>query len=363
PVAFRMPCCDSLNTVSPRFYAEIFNKTTAKGNFLSISSSVFNMFTADDPDIPRELVLDPDGREKFRKYLPRGLVREGKTFDTFVNDIEDYPYPYVINRLCWEFPCVVPSDWSAQHLQKPNNPDTLRDLKAALDVTVLKQGVYNLVFHPHGWIKAEQIVELIDHAVARHGKKVKFLTFREALDRLQKNLLNSGSLRDPRHGIAAAILDLDGDGYQDVVSTFYDAALARIWSPRDRTWRQTKFPGIKALAPPGTLNRPMFAVLDPRGLPSALCTVPSPVGQPRWLLLGGVRWIPDVALARLPIPGADAPSAHGAFVSTDLGIRFRDLDRDGICEVLIANSKSSGAYRWDEAGKQWSKLAFSFPSG
>ena len=26
PIAFRMPCCDSLNTVSPRFFAEIFNK-------------------------------------------------------------------------------------------------------------------------------------------------------------------------------------------------------------------------------------------------------------------------------------------------------------------------------------------------
>ena len=28
PVAFRMPCCDSLNTPSPRFFAEIFNKTS-----------------------------------------------------------------------------------------------------------------------------------------------------------------------------------------------------------------------------------------------------------------------------------------------------------------------------------------------
>ncbi|MGE3316871.1 MAG: polysaccharide deacetylase family protein, partial [Planctomycetaceae bacterium] len=27
PVAFRMPCCDSLNTVSPRAFAEIFNRT------------------------------------------------------------------------------------------------------------------------------------------------------------------------------------------------------------------------------------------------------------------------------------------------------------------------------------------------
>src|SRR4029077_19945145 len=111
---------------------------------------------------------------------------------------EDYPYPYVVNRMCWEFPCVVPSDWSAQHLQKPNNPDTLRDLKAALDITVLKQGVYNLVFHPHGWIKAEQIVELIDHAVAKHGKKVMFLTFREALERINKNVLDGKPLRDDK---------------------------------------------------------------------------------------------------------------------------------------------------------------------
>ena len=33
PVAFRMPCCDSMNSVSPRFFAEIFNKTTPEGRF------------------------------------------------------------------------------------------------------------------------------------------------------------------------------------------------------------------------------------------------------------------------------------------------------------------------------------------
>src|SRR5262249_20738563 len=85
PVAFRMPCCDSLNTVSPRFYAELFNKTTPKGNFLSIDSSVFNVFTSNDPDLPRDLVIDPDGRDKFLKYLPADR--------TFVNTIENYPYP------------------------------------------------------------------------------------------------------------------------------------------------------------------------------------------------------------------------------------------------------------------------------
>ena len=57
-----------------------------------------------------------------------------------------------------------------------------------------------MVFHPHGWIKAEQIIELIDHAEQKHGKKVKFLTFREARDRLKQNFLGGQPLRDPKTG-------------------------------------------------------------------------------------------------------------------------------------------------------------------
>src|SRR6185312_1597119 len=112
---------------------------------------VFQLFTPADPSLPRALVQELDGRERFRKYLP---------FRSFVNTIENYPYPYVIGRRCWEFPCMVPSDWEAQNVQKPNNPKTVEDLKAALDAVVAKQGVFNLVFHPHNWIKPEQIVEL-----------------------------------------------------------------------------------------------------------------------------------------------------------------------------------------------------------
>ena len=46
PVAFRMPCCDSMSSVSPRFFAEIFNRTTPQGQFLAIDTSVFQVFTA-----------------------------------------------------------------------------------------------------------------------------------------------------------------------------------------------------------------------------------------------------------------------------------------------------------------------------
>src|SRR6266545_5382142 len=31
PLAFRMPCCDSMNSPSPRFYAEIFNRVSSTG--------------------------------------------------------------------------------------------------------------------------------------------------------------------------------------------------------------------------------------------------------------------------------------------------------------------------------------------
>src|SRR5207249_2677508 len=165
-----------------------FNRTNAAGQFLTIDSSVMNIFTTNDPSLPRQLVTELDGREKFRKYVP---------FPSFTTTIADYPYPYVIGKLCWEFPALMPSDWDAQHLHGANNPATVADWKATLDATVLKQGVLDLIFHPHGWIRSEQIVELIDYAVQKHGSKVRFLTFREAQERLDKNLLLGHPLRAP----------------------------------------------------------------------------------------------------------------------------------------------------------------------
>ncbi|SVC43905.1 uncharacterized protein METZ01_LOCUS296759, partial [marine metagenome] len=152
PVAYRMPCCDSMNSLSPRFFAEIFNKTSVDGRYLQIDSSVFNITTSKDKSLPRKLVLDADGKERFGKYLSK--------MNSYVGTIEDYPYPFVINRLCWEFPCLVPSDWEAQNLIGNQQPQMLEDWKRALDVTVHKQGVMNLVFHPHGWSSSAQLVEL-----------------------------------------------------------------------------------------------------------------------------------------------------------------------------------------------------------
>src|SRR5205823_14105611 len=101
-----------------------------------------------------------------------------------------------------------------------------------------------MVFHPHGWIRSEQIIDLIDHAVSKHGKKVKFLTFREAEERLNKYLLGGQPLRHPKTGgdNGVRLLDVNHDGYLDVVISNEEVHQTRVWSPKTRSWQAGDFP-------------------------------------------------------------------------------------------------------------------------
>ncbi len=389
PVAFRTPCCDSLNTVSPRLFSEIINRTTPGGNFLQLDSSVFTLYTADDPSIPRELVTDPDGREKFRKYIPRKLARGNVVHDGFVNTIENYPYPYVIQRLCWEFPCMVPSDWSANHLHQPNNPDTVRDLKAALDITVLKQGVFNLVFHPHGWIKSEQVIELIDHAVAKHGKKVKFLNFRECVERLNKNMLDGQPLRNKQgNDNGVRLLDVDHDGFIDVLRTGDVTAHLRVWNPDRNQWKRAPEPfrGWEA-------SQLQFAVKSPRGeasvflkgfgsvwttwpwleasehpLPDEKITASQyldidgdgsaefiysswlkPANRPEMVLVGHAKKMGQNESWKLPTACSLVSQSGG-----DEGVRFVDVNGDGRLDFVISNAARYGVWLFESVDQGWS---------
>jgi putative membrane-bound dehydrogenase-like protein len=362
PVAFRMPCCDSLNTPSPRFWAEIFNKTTAKGKFLTIDSSVFLLLTPNDPELPRELVLTPDGTERFRKYMPKDR--------TFVNTIEDYPYPYVIGRLCWEFPCMAPSDWEAQHLQKPNNPQTVRDWEAALDAVVTKQGVFTMVFHPHNWIKNEQIVELIDYADRKYGKKVKFLNFAEAEERLNKNLLAGEPIRHPKSGMdnGVRMLELNGDGYLDVVIGNDDLKRTRIWSPKQSKWIDVAFP--KTID-----DTARFGILQ-LGASTLLSLT---VKESKAWRFDGKRWVDDswllnglktnrVSKREKPLSPEGRGKPEGAFAPEErvvthfLGTLLRDLDGDGRCELIVSNSDQQAIYEWFAPNGKWTKFPFTLPT-
>ncbi len=227
PVAFRTPCCDSLNTVSPRFYREIFSQRTAEQRYLQLDSSVFTFFTSEDPELPRDLVLDADGQERFLKYLPRGNSFGGNRHDHFVNYVRNHPYPWLIGETCWQIPCLAPSDWSAQHLQGVNNPRTVEDWKAAIDLTVIKQGCFSLVFHPHGWIRAEQVLELIDHAVAKHGRRVRFLNFREVAAKLNQAYSGGQTLREQVPQVLAEVTQARREG-PTALSTLESADVAAL---------------------------------------------------------------------------------------------------------------------------------------
>ncbi|MBN2475095.1 MAG: polysaccharide deacetylase family protein [Pirellulales bacterium] len=320
PVAFRMPCCDSMSSVSPRFFTEIFGKTTPSGNFLAVDSSVFLLYTAADGELPRELVLDAGGQQRFRKYVPTDRI--------MANLIEDYPYPYVIDRLCWEIPALMPSDWDAQHRNGVCSPATVADLKAAVDATVVKQGVFALCFHPHGWIRNDQIVEMIDHAVAVHGRKVKFLTFREVYDRLTKHFLGGRPLRaaDGRDN-GVRVFDQDGDGHMDAV---FDAGKAQ---PARGRLVDLDGDGVREwiVAETGEVRQRL-----PDGSPEAFIRLPF----------------------HLP-PGTSLVDQQGR----DAGLRFVDVDEDGRLDVVFSNARGYCVHLLTSMEAGWSRGVLSGKRG
>lgn len=352
-VAFRMPCCDSMNSASPRFYAEIFNKTTPAGNFQKMDSSVMVLFTPSDPALPRELVMQDDRQQRFRKYLP--------TERKFINYVEDYPYPYVIARLCWEMPTAIPDDWQGINLQGNYNPITVGDMKAAIDAAAIKQGIYVLTFHPGGWIRNDQVIDMIDHVVEKHGKKAMFLNFREAYERLTKNLLGGEPLRTAKgQDNGVRLLDVNNDGYMDVVIGNQTVRQTRIWQPETEQWTCVDFPvEIVSANEQGDLCDAgvRFGVLQKSGQASFLVRNEKVAGL--WHFAGG-KWEADAqGMAGLE---AGAPVAT-ARSGRDLGVRLRDLDRDGVCELIVGNPRQQAVFQWLPEPRGWRKLPFALPAG
>jgi putative membrane-bound dehydrogenase-like protein len=354
PVAFRLPCCDSINSPGPRFFAEIFNKTTTKGHFLTLDSSVLNLPIMEDPTLRRSLVRDSDGGDRLRKYLPEN--------GEFVNYIENYPYPYVINRLCWEIPCSVPSDWEGFHIQGAFSTDTVADMKAALDMAVLQKGIYCLVFHPHGWIQNTQVVGLIDYVTEHYGGRVKFLNYAEVHKRLNDHLLAGQPLRAADGGDnGVRLLDVNHDGYMDVVTANSAVRATRIWSPNPGVWKTSEFPVPIVEHSPQVPTQEVgvrFGVLDTSGNAAAL--VRSETNEGAWVF-DGEHWAAKPEwLKGLDLGGDLVLTSLGG---QDRGVRLHDLDGDGKCELVVGNDTQRAVFAWSESDKTWHQAPFHLPEG
>ncbi|MEN9573403.1 MAG: hypothetical protein RL514_1258 [Verrucomicrobiota bacterium] len=423
PVAFRMPCCDSMNSPSPRFYAEIFNRTSPDGNFLQADSSVMCLLTDDFLKrygaTPRPQTPDPIP-SSFRKYFPATTnAFTKKSLANFGTYIEDYPYPYVINRTCWEFPAMVPSDWEAFNAHGPTNAATVADWQLALDAVVRAQGVFTFIFHPHAWIRADQIIQFIDHAERTHGKKVKFLTFKEAVERLNKHALQGHSLREVNgveNGVRA--MDANNDGFLDFVWGTTIHSFTRVWKPETDAWTNVLFgsPIVEFNKRGGAVDRQArFGVMQSNGFASFVSDnstglqvviregegfgrfVSAPNArqvETSWGHFDGSNWrLLDDFRKGLVVDGYRVatglvtewekrflilrPSANGGFdekdtrgseqerpaAMQDSGVRLRDFDRDGRCELLVSNDKQNALFAWSDTERAWKKLSYALPPG
>ena len=47
----------------------------------------------------------------------------------------------------------------------------------------------------------------------------------------------------------------------------------------------------------------------------------------------------------------------------DTGVRLRDADNDGRCELIVGNPKQNAVFGWSETEQAWKKLAYALPAG
>jgi putative membrane-bound dehydrogenase-like protein len=223
----------------------------------------------------------------------------------------------------------------------------LADWKANLDVTVQKKGTMTLVFHPYGWSSPDQWVELIDYATAKYGRRVKFLTFKESLERLQKTVGRFPDL-EAQARTWFRLADLDHDGYLDILLA--ENGCSRLWEPKAGAWSGwNKEPATPdyywaALDIGGYLKD-----IDHDGTPELIAES----GIFRWGTKSGAK---DPAWNKLHF---DVP--FGA--RPDTGLALVDLDEDGFDDVVISDAKGSVIYLFMNFDKGWSRFVLDSKRG
>lgn len=347
PVAIRLLPTDRAEAPSPRILAEIVTAPSPGGNVVSIDSSVPCLVT--DPGAPRP-------------------AKAGSGPSAFASSFTliDYPFPYVVNGLVWELPWIVTAE-SLPTATRPGGPRTLADLKAAVGAVVARQGVCTLRLDPRRGPPADQVVALIDHVARTHGPRVRFLDLREVRERLDTHLLRGASLRDGEgldNGVR--VLDVDADGDMDVLIGNDRVRLTRLWDANARGWIERKFP--VRLVGRGTqvhlAHHVRFGVVQADGKASALVSSTfdgKPYVRGAWHFNGN-EWVDAPELLE-GLSGSPVSTFETASVGVDKGVRLRDLDGDGRCE-LIAGSDQFSDVRGTFAlgpGKGWKRLPFDLP--
>ncbi len=320
-----------------------------------MDSSIFMVFTSADQTLPRDRVLDAAGRERFGRFVT------GIPFTKqFVNTVSNYPYPYVINGLLWELPPIIPGDAHGVHAYQAGSPRVVEDWQRALDLVVAKQGLHTICFHPHGYCLPEHPAALVDYADRTYGRRVRFLNCREILDRLTTNLLAGTPLRSATgadNGVR--LIDVNGDGFLDVVIGNSHRQITRVWQPAEQRWRETPLPVALVTTEDGARSEPTgvrFFTAAPDGRAGlALATAQ---GTAVWHFENG-RWVEQKGVLPAEADGAPLLTIRDG---VDRGVRFRDLDGDGYSDLIVNNDTQNAVFLWNPAAAQWRRASFALPA-
>ena len=157
------------------------------------------------------------------------------------------------------------------------------------------------------------------------------------------------------------IVDVNGDGYLDLVVAAEPSPGTLVWSPLERSWQRVPFP--LSLRASGAFVAPQAAglcwgIVGPDHRTTLLVRTLGWSGA--WQFQEG-KWreTPEL-LSGLEVEGGRVLTRQGGH---DYGVRLLDLDHDGSCELLVANPEQKAVFRWSEGERTWKLLPFKLPEG
>lgn len=174
---------------------------------------------------------------------------------------------------------------------------------------------------------------------------------RREVERLNRGELGDDVLRLPSPLAAPfVVIDLNGDGKLDLLIDGPEERATLIWSPAAQAWDHAPLPvGL------GPIGCRLCQVRD-RQSPSLVIRSIAQTGA--WTLVDG-QWAGDPVLTRgLELDGTRILTSVGG---RDRGVRFCDLDGDGLDELIVANEDQRGIFVWSATRERWLLSSMHWP--
>lgn len=157
------------------------------------------------------------------------------------------------------------------------------------------------------------------------------------------------------------LLDLDNDGFLDVVIGNEHVRQSRVWNPERLAWDVAEFPTPLVEIDARGQRRDAgvrFGRWDADGKVGALVRNENASGV--WQF-DGKTWIENsTGLEGLSLAAQPIWTRRGG---QDRGVRLRDVDHDGRCELLVSNPEQQAIFGWSVREKSWRQLPFALPDG